>query len=303
MMRATKYTSNSRRRGSSRTPFANLQSAICACARRTPLPLITAILLLLLNASPSARSQDAPQPTPPQQPQYRVRVTADGGAQTRPLTIRMDPRLKGVTLANLRAQFDLATKIRDRTSAANDAVLRIRRLKSAVADRSARASAAEVKAAAMDVMRKLSAVEENLYQVRNRSGQDPLNFPIKLNNKLAHVLGVVQSCDNQPTAQSYMVYEDLATAVNSELKTLDKLLTTDLAASRVPGASGRNHPAAETSQPTRRPPRAGRRSSRSPPGSTRSGGARGRARSSAAGGSRTAGRAGSPRGTRAPRPR
>src|SRR5256885_4945934 len=77
MMRATKHTSNASRRGPSRAPFANLQGAICACARRTPLPLITAILLLLLNASPSARSQDAPQPTPPQQPQYRVRVTSE----------------------------------------------------------------------------------------------------------------------------------------------------------------------------------------------------------------------------------
>ncbi|HXB68218.1 MAG TPA: hypothetical protein VNY05_08245, partial [Candidatus Acidoferrales bacterium] len=60
--------------------------------------------------------------------------------------------------------------------------------------------------------------------------EDPLNFPIKLNNKLAHVLGVVQSSDNQPTAQSNMVYEDLATAVNAQLKTLDKLMTGDLTA-------------------------------------------------------------------------
>src|SRR2546429_368449 len=75
MMRATKYTSSCSRRGSSRAPFANLQGAICVCARRTPLPLITAILLLLLNASPAARSQDAL--PPPQQPQYRVRVTSE----------------------------------------------------------------------------------------------------------------------------------------------------------------------------------------------------------------------------------
>ena len=73
-------------------------------------------------------------------------------------------------------------------------------------------------------------MEENLYQTENRASEDPLNFPIKLNNKLAHVLGVVTGSDNQPTAQSYVVYEDLATQVNGELKTLDKLLTSDLAA-------------------------------------------------------------------------
>ena len=80
------------------------------------------------------------------------------------------------------------------------------------------------------MVKRLTAVEEELYQTRNRASEDPLNFPIKLNNKLAHVLGVVQSSDNQPTAQSNMVYEDLATAVNAQLKTLDKLLSGDLAA-------------------------------------------------------------------------
>ena len=69
-------------------------------------------------------------------------------------------------------------------------------------------------------------MEEALYQTKNRASEDPLNFPIKLNNKLAHVLGVVQSSDNQPTQQSYMVYEDLATQVNAELKKLNGVLTT-----------------------------------------------------------------------------
>jgi serine/threonine-protein kinase RIO1 len=47
---------------------------------------------------------------------------------------------------------------------------------------------------------------------------------------LAHVLGVVQSSDNEPTQQSYMVYEDLATQVNAELKKLDGLMGADLSA-------------------------------------------------------------------------
>ena len=88
----------------------------------------------------------------------------------------------------------------------------------------------KIAGAATDLVNRLTAVEENLYQTKNRASEDPLNFPIKLNNKLAHVLIVVQSSDAQPTAQSYMVYEDLATAVNGELKTLEKLTTTDLAA-------------------------------------------------------------------------
>src|SRR6201986_4748715 len=97
-------------------------------------------------------------------------------------------------------------------------------------DAYAKRNAQRVDHAAKELSRKLTAVEENLYQTKNRASEDPLNFPIKLNNKLAHVLGVVESSDNQPTQQSYMVYEDVATRVNAQLKTLDTVLTTDLAA-------------------------------------------------------------------------
>jgi len=41
---------------------------------------------------------------------------------------------------------------------------------------------------------------------------------------------VVQSSDNQPTQQSYMVYEDLATQANAQLKKLDVVMGADLAA-------------------------------------------------------------------------
>jgi len=111
---------------------------------------------------------------------------------------------------------------------ANEAVIRIRELRKQLDEYTNRDSR-KVADAAKALNQKLTEVEEALYQTKNRSGQDPLNFPIKLNNKLAHVLGVVQSSDNQPTQQSYMVYEDLATQVNAELKKLDGVLNADLA--------------------------------------------------------------------------
>jgi hypothetical protein len=53
----------------------------------------------------------------------------------------------------------------------------------------------------------LAAVEEQLYQVRNRSNQDPLNYPIRLNNRIAALLGVVEGADGAPTRQSYQVFD------------------------------------------------------------------------------------------------
>lgn len=142
----------------------------------------------------------------------------------------MDPRLKGVTVADLRQQFALATQIRDRLSAANDAVLRIRRLKSAIAQRLATAQAPEIVASASDVTRKLSTVEENLYQVRNRSGQDPLNFPIKLNNRIGALGRSVSTGDARPTNAAFTVYRELSAELDKELTQLQHVIATDVEA-------------------------------------------------------------------------
>jgi len=161
---------------------------------------------------------------------YTVSVAAAGQTQTQPLVVRMDPRLKGVTIADLRQQFALATQIRDRLSAANDAVLRIRRLKSAIAQRVASVQVPEIVASAHDVTRKLSTVEENLYQVRNRSGQDPLNFPIKLNNRIGALGRSVSTGDARPTNAAYTVYRELSAELDKELTQLQHVIATDVEA-------------------------------------------------------------------------
>ena len=70
----------------------------------------------------------------------------------------------------------------------------------------------------------ISKIEENLYQVRNQSSQDPLNFPIKLNNKMASLMRVVESGDYKPTAGSYKVFEELKAELAIEINQLNKLL-------------------------------------------------------------------------------
>jgi hypothetical protein len=77
---------------------------------------------------------------------------------------------------------------------------------------------------------RLAAVEERLYQVRNRSGQDPLNFPILLNNRLASLGRSVQTGDARPTAAAYKVFDELSAELDRELKALDEVIATDVAA-------------------------------------------------------------------------
>jgi hypothetical protein len=142
---------------------------------------------------------------------YVVRLTADGKTQTQSFEVKKDPRLE-TTSEEYAKQLSLSLQVRDKLSDTNDAVIRIRELRKQLEDYAKRDSK-RVADAARALIQKLTEVEEALYQTKNRASEDPLNYPIKLNNKLAHVLGVVQSSDNQPTQQSYMVYEDLATQV------------------------------------------------------------------------------------------
>jgi hypothetical protein len=76
----------------------------------------------------------------------------------------------------------------------------------------------------------LGAVERAIYQVQNRSGEDPLNFPIRINNKLAALAGVVGSADAPPTDQSRAVFEDLNAQLQVQLDRLTQILSADVPA-------------------------------------------------------------------------
>ncbi|HKJ93976.1 MAG TPA: hypothetical protein VJ957_12475, partial [Longimicrobiales bacterium] len=177
----------------------------------------------------SARPQSGPVAPPGT---YTVRLTANGVTETQPLQVRMDPRLKGVTPADLEEQFALASKIRDATSAANQAVIDIRALRKALdaATDSAKAHGANARAmrslerAAQPLLDGTRQIEEALYQTKNRSGQDPLNFPIKLNNRLAALRRSVETGDATPTAGAYRVFKQLKAQLDGHLLDLERVV-------------------------------------------------------------------------------
>lgn len=160
---------------------------------------------------------------------YVVRLTANGETQIQPFVIRRDPRKTDVTDSDLAAQFALAKKVSRRISDANEAVIRIRSLKAQLRDRIASPSAgAELRSAAPPLIARLQGVEEDLYQVRNRSGQDPLNFPIKINDRLAALESSVETGDSKPTDAAYRVFDELSADLDRMLSTLTLLEATDL---------------------------------------------------------------------------
>jgi photosystem II stability/assembly factor-like uncharacterized protein len=164
---------------------------------------------------------------------YTIRVTANGETRTRDVSLAIDPRLlaDGITEEYLREQFTLSTQVRDKVSAANLAVIQIRAIRDQVNQRMEKVSArrkAEMQKLADALLKPLAAVEEEVYQVRNQSNQDPLNYPIRLNNKIAALMGVIESADHRPTRQTYEVFEELSKALDAELQKMKTTISTEL---------------------------------------------------------------------------
>jgi hypothetical protein len=161
---------------------------------------------------------------------YTARLTLDGKAMTTAVVVKRNPLLTDVSDADLRAQYAFAKKIRDKANEANESVIGIRRVKSQLGDREKKSSDAILKQAGDTLTKHVSAVEEDIYQVRNQSGQDPLNFPIKVNNRLANLLSMTERGDGPPNNNWTSIYDILVVELKGYTTTLDRVYKTDLMA-------------------------------------------------------------------------
>ena len=153
---------------------------------------------------------------------YAVRLTAGGETQTQRFAVKKDPR-GSATDADLLAQFNLLIAIRDKVSEANNAVRTVRNMRWQVADRTPKltgAPAEEFKKLAGQMVSEISKGEQEVYQVRNESNQDPLNYPIKLNNEIAAVASYVSQGEYRPTKQAYQVFDELKVELEAQLKAI-----------------------------------------------------------------------------------
>lgn len=162
---------------------------------------------------------------------YQVKLTVDGKlAGTENFVVKADPRL-ATTQEEFQKQFDFLSKTRSKLSETHEAILEIRDVRKQFEDLSARLKPEQkdLKDKAADIIKKLTAVEEELMQTKIKSSQDALNFPIKLNNKLAALASTVDAADYAPTNQSYDVYNDLTGKIDAQLAILAQIKSNDIA--------------------------------------------------------------------------
>ena len=159
---------------------------------------------------------------------YTVKLTVAGATDSQTFTVKNDPR-SAATEGDLTEQFTLQIQIRDAVSATNNGVRTSRTVKAQMAAAVAKSHDAALKRRAATLSARLDAIEAELYSVRNRAGQDMLNYPIKLNDELGSLYNAVASADGKPTAQEYEVFKVLSAQLRKQIAAMNEALGAELA--------------------------------------------------------------------------
>ncbi len=162
---------------------------------------------------------------------YTVKLTIGKNSWTQPFEIRKDPRIR-TTDAEFKEQFDFLIKVRDKVSEAHEAVNMIRNIRSQTNDLVKRLEKHPSKDSVSNVAKKLNdklkKIEEEIIQVKIKSGQDALNYPVKLNDKIATLTGVASGADTKPTKQTYDVFNELSGKLDGHLAKCKEIIGNDL---------------------------------------------------------------------------
>lgn len=161
---------------------------------------------------------------------YQVNLKVNGVDQSQNFNLIKNPR-SSATETDLKDQFDFLIACRDKLSEANQAVIDIRQAKAQINDVMTKAGkdAKAIQDLGKEILDTLQVIEETLYQTKNESGQDPLNFPIRLNNKVGALGSLTSYGDNRPTDQSKAFYQEVAGKIDAQTNQLKVILNEKIA--------------------------------------------------------------------------
>jgi len=158
---------------------------------------------------------------------YKARLTVKGETTEQEFEILKDPRIK-TTQDEFQKQFDFLIKVRDKVSDANQGILDIRAIKTDLKYVKNKVGDTPQNKDLINTINKfekdLTVIENNIHETRNQSVQDPLNYGVKLNNRMAYLLGEQGAGDFPPTDQGEAVRQQLTQQIDTELKNLDTLI-------------------------------------------------------------------------------
>tara|TARA_R110002074_G_scaffold352962_1_gene524454 strand:+ start:44390 stop:47509 length:3120 start_codon:yes stop_codon:yes gene_type:complete len=175
-------------------------------------------------------STDAPKAVPGT---YKVVLKVGEETLTQNFAILPDQNAE-TDIAGMQRQFDFITDINKTVDKAHKSIKKIRKINAQLEDFQKQYKDNDNVKDLVEKAKKLSEdfseIEKALYQTKNRSGQDPLNFPIKLTNKLAHLNSLVRMDDFPPTQQDILVKNELTDKINEELMHFEILVSSEIKA-------------------------------------------------------------------------
>jgi len=164
---------------------------------------------------------------------YTAKLTANGQTVTASFEIVQDPRIKA-TPEDLQKQYQLSEQIAKKLGEANGTVEQMIDLQDQLNELHERfthdANAKSVLTAIDDLKKKITPVEEAIIQTKSHASEDPLNFPVRLNNKLLDLGDTVDSASGAPTEQSFAVFDDLSRQLDVQLNAWHEIVSKDVAA-------------------------------------------------------------------------
>ncbi len=164
---------------------------------------------------------------------YQVELKVGDQTLTEIFEVQKDPRVSA-TQKDLEAQFELHLRVRDKLSETHDAINMLRNIRQQAEEWARRSSERQdheaIAASVLSIKEKLAPIEDELTQSKAKTRQDTMNWPVKLNGKLAWLAAVISSAQAAPTRQAYELYEDLSQRIDVQLQRLKEIIDTDVVA-------------------------------------------------------------------------
>jgi hypothetical protein len=164
---------------------------------------------------------------------YSVTLIVNGVEKSQQFDILLDPRSES-SIEDIQRQFNFVNEVNQTVDKAHKAIEKIRIISDKLGDfikqNNTDSTAIKLVRQAKEIQENLTNVEKTLYQTQNRSNQDPLNFPIRLTNKLGHLNRLITIGDFPPTSQDIEVKDFLTSEVEKAMELFHEYMKNDVSA-------------------------------------------------------------------------
>jgi photosystem II stability/assembly factor-like uncharacterized protein len=161
---------------------------------------------------------------------YFARVVTPKDSAETSFSIKADPNYK-ISQNDYDQQFAFLRKVQAKYDEVQKAIKDIRNVRSQLNDFMSRNDSnmtKDLKPLSDSISKQITAVEEALYQTKAKSGQDVLNFPIRLNDKIGDVYGYAESGYNAPTKQVVETFDELSKQADLQLNKLKSVMNNEV---------------------------------------------------------------------------